>query len=269
MVVPAPQLVRVYHACRFGQVHVRRLPARDGDMHPLLLCLHPAPYSGAWFTTVMPLLNEGRSVIAPDYPGYGGSAPTSSPPSIEDYALAMMDVLDDMGITQTDVLGFHSGCLVAAEMALHDDARVRRLALIDVPFFVGRERDDMHARNAVPREFTGQLSDLADEWDGKITNRLDSMPMERAFELFVESLRSAGRSHWGFHAALTYASDERLALVATPARVIATGSTLLEPTRRAARALRNAELIERLDITRAVFEESAVTIAAEIDTALR
>lgn len=218
--------------CRFGRLHIRQLGATGKLRYPPLLCLHPSPHDGAFFTAVMPLLNGGRDVIAPDYPGYGESAPPASPPSIDNYALAILDALETLSVGTVDVMGFHTGCLVAAEMALRDPSRTRHLVLVDVPFYVGAERADMYAR-AVN------------------TEALDS-----------------DRSDWGFHAAFTYPSDERFPLVGAPATVVATQSALLDPSRAAARALRNARLVERLDITRPVFEKHADDIAAEIRGAL-
>ncbi len=268
MPVHEPNIERRYHACRFGELHVRRLPARDAATHPPLLCLHPSPHSGAYFATVMPLLNRARDVIAPDYPGYGGSSPPPAPPSIDDYAVAMLELLDDMEVARVDALGFHTGCLVAAETALQGPARIERLVLVDIPYFTGSERDELYARTAVPRPLNADPSCLASEWETNVTQRLDAMSLARAIELFVESLRAADRSHWGFHAAFTYPSDERLPSVMTPTHVIATQSGLLDATRRAARALPDVRLIERLDIVRAVFEEGASRIAAEIEAAL-
>lgn len=247
---------------------MRHLAARETGAHAPLLCLHPSPHSGAYFETVMPLLNRTRAVIAPDYPGYGGSSPPPEPPSICDYALAMLDLLDDIGIARADTLGFHTGCLVATEMAVRDRERMGRLILVDIPFFDGVERDNLYARTAAPRELTADLSCLAAEWEANVTGRLDAMALSRAFELFVEGLRAADRFHWGFHAAFTYPAENRLPQVAPPTRVIATRSGLLDATRRAARLLPDVKLTERLDIVRAVFEEGAGTIAEEITAAL-
>ena len=228
----ASTLVRQDCPGRFGAVHLRRLDAADTKTRRPLVFLHPSPYSGAYFETVMPLLNDQRTIIAPDYPGYGESAPPTAPPSIGDYALAIFDALDSLSIAQADVVGFHTGCLVGAEMALHQPDRIASLILIDIPYYVGAERSDMHAR--VVESDTAQ-----DE-----------------------------RTRWGFHAAFTYASDERLPLVATPAHIIATQSSLLEPTRQASRMLPNCKLIERLDITRLVFEDHTRPIANAILEAL-
>lgn len=268
MPAPEPNIERRYHACRFGQLHLRRLSAREAAAHPPLLCLHPSPHSGAYFSTVMPLLNRARAVIAPDYPGYGGSSPPPAPPSIDDYAVAMLEMLDDMDVARVDALGFHTGCLVAAEMAVREPGRFGTLVLVDIPYFHAAERDDRRARSAVPRALNADLSCLAADWDTNVTQRVDAMPLSRAFELFVEGLRAAERSHWGFRAAFTYPSDDRFPRVAVATRVIATQSGLLEATRRAARVLPDVKLIECLDIARAVFEEGASRIADEIEAAL-
>ncbi|MBT8444766.1 MAG: alpha/beta hydrolase, partial [Gammaproteobacteria bacterium] len=249
-------------------LHLHCMPAGRAEDQPPLLCLHPAPYSGAWFATVMPLLNQGRVVIAPDYPGYGGSAPTETEPSIRDYADAMLDLLDDMSIARADVVGFHTGCLVGAEMSLVRADRVRRLILIDVPCFSGEERRKLYARAVTPRRFDADPAGLTEEWHRNVEQRLDAMPFDRAFELFVESLRAGDRSHWAFHAAFNYPSDERFPDLTKPVHVIATGSGLLDATRAAARLLPNVRLVECTDITRAVFEEGAGRISIEILAAL-
>lgn len=261
----ASNIERFYVHSRFGQVHARRLNAAGNDSAPPLICLHPAPYSGLYFATIMPLLNENRCVIAPDYPGYGGSTPLVSPPSIEDYAISVIELIDALAIPgdqAVDLFGFHTGCLVAAEIALQEPSIARRLVLVDVPYFDAEARSGMHDKAAQPRK-VAELSDLEKNWAFNITNRLDAMPFDRAFDLFVEQLRPAALSHWGFHAAFTWPGEERLPQVTTETLVIATDSGLTEPTRSAAAILPNAELHARPDITRAVLEEGATIIADE------
>ena len=141
-----------YVGTDFGQVHYRELgPSVAAERRPLV-CLHPAPSSGLYFTTVMPLLNENRRVIAPDYPGYGGSDAVTTPPAIADYAGAMLDVAAELVTGRSvDLLGFHTGCLVAVEMALAAPERVRRIVLCDVPYFTADSSDRTTRRsNAWP-----------------------------------------------------------------------------------------------------------------------
>ena len=213
--------------CRFGQLHVRQLRASGKLGHLPLLGLHPSPHSGEFFATVMSSLNAGRDVLAPDYPGYGESDPPPSPPSIGDYAAAILDGMDEMNVAMADAFGFHTGCLVGIEIALRDATRIRRLVLVDIPYYERAEREEMYARAVKP---TGPDD----------------------------------RSHWGFHAAFTYPSDERFPLLTTPSTVVATDSPLLDATRAAATVLPNAKLVECLDITRPVFENRPERIAGAI-----
>lgn len=212
-----------------GNVHYRQLASAGAESAPVLICLHPAPHSGAFFSTVMPQLNAQRVVLAPDYPGYGASAAPSEIPAIETYSRAVIDLIhaiqgDDAA--RFDLVGFHTGCLVAVETALRIPACIRHIVLIDVPYFTGAEQNESY-QQSIPR-----------------------VPPDREL--------------WGFHAAYTYACEARFARLDAAVGVIATRSALLEPTRRAARLLRNCRLTERLDIGRPVFADPASGIAAEI-----
>ena len=128
----------------YGQLHWRMLTP-SGDLRgPDLYCLHPAPFSGLAFTTIMPFLAQGRRVIAPDFPGHGGSDAYVEQPTIERYAQAMLALINALsGAGAVDVLGFHSGSLVAAELAASTPARVRKLVLIDVPYFDAATRREL------------------------------------------------------------------------------------------------------------------------------
>ena len=156
---------RFYGQTSFGQVHARIAPSVGDELLPPLLCLHPAPSSGLYFTTAMPMLTEGRRVIAPDYPGYGGSDPPPKLPSIFDYARAMLEFLDDVQIElPVDVLGFHTGCLVGGEMALLNAEAIRRLVLCDVPYFQADTRKELFDQMAKPMVVSGELSSIARAW---------------------------------------------------------------------------------------------------------
>lgn len=217
----------------------------------------------------MPFLNDTRQVLAPDYPGYGGSAVRGEWPHIDDYASAMLEFTDQLKLAEFDILGFHTGGLIGAEMKLRAAARIRNLVLIDIPFFDADARKKKFESEAKPRNFSPDLNSLADDWAFNITKRLESISFDRSFELLTESLRAAERANWAFGAAYSYACDARLPSLGPGTTIIATRSTLLEPTRAAAAAIPGVHFVERLDITPPVFEKNADRIAEEIVTALR
>lgn len=124
--LPHPRLPRRGYADGpFGQVHFRD----TGSGIPLLLC-HQAPQSSKQFTRVYETLHEnGVRAIGVDMPGFGESDPTPFVPSIEDWATVVPAVLDALGIDRFNVLGHHTGALVATELALTQGARVQKLIL--------------------------------------------------------------------------------------------------------------------------------------------
>ena len=255
-----------------GQIHWRMLGKKAGAAD--LYCLHPAPFSGLAFTEIMPYLAQlqgsGRRVIAPDFPGHGGSDPFLAEPSIADYAQAMLAVIGDLsGGGPVAVLGFHTGCLVAAEMALLAPEMVGRLVLIDVPAFTPQIRREQLASSAQPPEITPELASIAPMWERGITRRLASQSIERAFALFTEHMRHGSAMHAGFYAGFTYELEARLPQVTHPTTIIASQSGLLDATRRSAMLMPSATLVERLDITRAVLDQAAPETAKSVLEALK
>ena len=254
-----------YSDVPFGQVHWRIQDPETTSSRPDLYCLHPAPFSGLAFTTIMPHLAGDRRVNAPDFPGHGGSDAFKPNPSIEEFAEAMLAVADDLaGEEPFDLMGFHTGSLVAVEMALCATTQIRKLALVDVPAFDAADREQYKAATAKPFGITPDLDCLEQPWDRGMTKRLDSQGPDRSFEMFVEQLRHGRNMNAAFHAGFSYDVEDKLPMVRQPALVLASQSALLDASRRAAKLMPSARLLERLDIKRAVLDEAAQRTAQEL-----
>jgi len=91
---------------QFGQLHNRILEPVGKAMQPDLYCMHPAPYSGLAFTNIMPHLAVNRRIIAPDYPGHGGSDAFRHDASVGDYAKAMAELIALHSDGPVDLVGF-------------------------------------------------------------------------------------------------------------------------------------------------------------------
>jgi|KBSMisStandDraft_5_1062788.scaffolds.fasta_scaffold285241_1 pimeloyl-ACP methyl ester carboxylesterase len=164
-----PRVRRGYFESRYGQLHVHNaIPPGGGfEEGTALLCLHPTGQSGRVFQKFLPLLGRDRSVYAPDTPGSGESDGPTLRPSPADAAAALGDFLDSMRFRQIDVLGYQSGSLLAAELAIARPQQVRRVVLIGVPamtegerlrhigqpVLVARAKDDCWDSTARAREF--------------------------------------------------------------------------------------------------------------------
>lgn len=253
---------RLYAETSYGQIHGRYLEARGEKTAPPIVCLHPMPYSGIHYKTVAPFLNAGRDVFALDYPGYGSSDSLADKPDISDFANAMIEALDNHGVAEPyDLLGFHTGCLVAPEMALIQPDKVRKLVLVDVPYFDKEQRESMYDAVVSFDEIAPELSCLEEPWDFTVSKRLEHVSLERAYEMFVEQIRIGNKTTWGYHAAFTYPCEDKFPNVQHPSLIIASQSGLLEPSRKSAEMLPNCTLTECLNIKAMVMETGAEQIA--------
>jgi len=71
-----------------------------------------------------------RRVIIPFHPNFGDSADSEAIAAIDDYVLHYMDLFDALGLDRVDLAGFSLGGWIAAEFAIRQPERVRRLVLI-------------------------------------------------------------------------------------------------------------------------------------------
>ena len=141
--------------------------------------------------------------LAPDCPGFGGSDAPQEMLSMEELAETVLEALEGTPgapAGPVDLMGFHSGCLLAVEMARLKPDRVRKLAIVDVPYFNAEEQKGRYTKSTAPVRYDGDLASLADAWEFSVARRLDGMPFSRAFGNFVELLRAGERANWGYHA---------------------------------------------------------------------
>jgi 3-oxoadipate enol-lactonase len=101
-----------------------------GQGEPLLL-IHGLGGSGADWAFQVAALEKRFLVIVPDLPGSGRSPPPRGGYTIEGFAAALWSLLDHLGISQTNIIGFSMGGAVALEMAARRPSHVPRLGLIN------------------------------------------------------------------------------------------------------------------------------------------
>ncbi|KZX96886.1 MULTISPECIES: alpha/beta fold hydrolase [unclassified Sulfitobacter] len=96
----------------------------------VMVLLHGIGSNAASFTPLLAHLPENLRVIAWNAPGYGGSAPLARDwPQAQDYAAALSDFLDRLGIECCAMLGHSLGALMAASFAAGAANRVSHLTL--------------------------------------------------------------------------------------------------------------------------------------------
>ncbi|MCX8126593.1 MAG: alpha/beta hydrolase [Dehalococcoidia bacterium] len=117
-------MIKGYVTLPHGQVYYRT----EGGGEPLVL-LHQAPLAGVEFRAVAPFLGRDFRVIVPDLPGHGQSDDPPYEYGVDDYARAIVGLMDALGIDRACLGGNHTGSAVSLSIAVNYPARVRKLIL--------------------------------------------------------------------------------------------------------------------------------------------
>jgi len=253
-----PNIRRSYIDNAEGQLHVWSWEGAQAHQ-PSLICLPPVPFGGRFFGRFATAY-EG-SVWSADLPGYGFSDPLSDKPTVAGFARAMSPLLAASS-TPVWLTGFHSGALVAMDMAQAFPERVAGLVLVDVPVFAGPDMSSLRESLTVPPQYLAQEDPLNGLFESMVVDRLADVPFDRAFDLFVDFISAGENRNAGYHAAATYDVEATCLQVQKPTLVISTQSSLREGTLQTANWIPGATLIERDDVTAPAFERGAEVIAA-------
>jgi len=231
---------------RFGQIHIRIAQPDSNAAAPPLLCFHMSPNSSRIYQTFLGVMGADRLTIAPDTPGFGESDPPSSQPIIEDYASAMVDVMDALELSQVDVMGYHTGSETCVALARLEPARVRKLVLTSAPIFSADELQGFRDHYAKP-ELSKDGSHVAEKWRAYLHWAGPGWTKEHVAVQFADALRRPDISWWGHNAAFDFPMGEKLAQVTQPVLVLNPNDDLVEQTRRADGTMQNGRIQELPD----------------------
>lgn len=232
------RIKRAYADSRYGQVHYRIVkPAAPTSAIPLL-CLHQTPGNGGDWAPVMPTLGDARIVIAVDTPGYGMSSPPPEPARIEDFAGVMTQLIDDLAACgeiptgRFDVIGYHTGSLIATELAKTLPDRVRRAVLFGLAAYPAEARAEKLARLRdifpVPERNLNHVNKLWDIMQSLMDSRMSAEDMHVGM---AECLRLGTRMPWAYISVYKYDFLAAMEAVAQPVLVMNPEDDLWEVTR--------------------------------------
>jgi len=267
------QIKRSYADSRFGQVHYR---IASGGQGTPILCLHQTPSSGADWLAVMGPLAQGRTVIALDTPGYGMSDAPPEPISIEDFAQIadrFMAGLADQGVipgTGYHVLGFHTGSLIATELARAFPGRVQRMVLFGLAAYPEDVRQAKLANllKAFPAP-DASLDHVEKLWAIIGTLSDPRMSYEERHVSMAECLRLGARMPWGYISVYRYDFLAAMAQVPHHVLVMNPQDDLWDVTRANSHLFRNGTRMDLEGVKHGVLSLERDRVVDAIETFLQ
>jgi pimeloyl-ACP methyl ester carboxylesterase len=212
------RLTKAYTDGRFGQIHY----ATCGDGQPLVL-MHQSPTSMIQFQKVWsPLAEKGYQVIGMDLPGFGQSDGPTSVPQIADYAHIVPAVLDALGVAKADLLGHHTGAIVATEALLQFPDLFDRIILNGPLPINDDERAFFKQHLAAEREWAPREdgTHLSTQWQFRLAAQPGWSDLEAVHRHVVAGAAAWPNAWYAHDAVMNYDHTDAMARIKHPCLVL-------------------------------------------------
>lgn len=198
----------------------------EGEGFPVLLVHGSGPGVSAWanWRLVIPVLSKSRRVIAPDMVGFGYTdRPEGIQYNMKTWAKQAIDLLDALGIEQTDIVGNSFGGALALALAIDHPERIRKVVLMGamgVEFPITQGLDDVWGYEPsvenMKRMITMFVYDKSIATDDLAKMRYEAS-IEPGFQESFSSMFPAPRQQWVKAMART---DEEIKGIKQPTLII-------------------------------------------------
>lgn len=222
-----------------GQLHFRFAAPACAASKPPLLMFPGAAESTFTLQRLLARMGDQRSVFAFDALGQGDSSPPAGPDVTLDYFVdAVRQALNALGLDgPLDVMGIHAGARLAAELAIGQPSRIRKLILDGIR--VGRT--DYWSGYAKQLDFSRYIDQEGTQFIKTFNKRRDSYlfdpyhkrsaenwrgcglpPAEEMHDSALERFKNIKAGHIFYRLAVLYPAEQRLPLLRTPTLFIST-----------------------------------------------
>lgn len=122
-----------------------------------VIFLHALGGSGEMWDPTVQRMEQHLVCYVLDLPGHVHSDLPPRRYNIGDFSQAVVDVMDAIGLKQSNIIGFHTGAMIAVDLAIHHESRVKKLVLDGLPYW-GAERGQVMWERAFLPAFTDKTS---------------------------------------------------------------------------------------------------------------
>ena len=258
---------RSYVTHEWGQVHVlTSRPAMPGNATPLV-CFAPNPYSGNYYRLFMEQLGSDRTMMALDYPGIGQSDNYPGELDMATLADIMADSLTSLGWGPkgngpVDLCGYHTGTMLATELAVKYPELVRRIVLMGIPYYDAAGRQERFDRLGQVQPWPESFAAVAQDWIFAVEMRNENVSLERAFGNYLESAGAWQSKARIYGAVFQYPAEKRAPFITQPTLILNPHGNLKEPSREYADMIDKATIIELPELKYGIFDVAPDVLAS-------
>jgi pimeloyl-ACP methyl ester carboxylesterase len=258
---------RSYVTHEWGQIHVLTSQPEVPSNPTPLVCFAPNPYSGNYYRLFMEQLGSDRRMLALDYPGIGQSDTYPEELDMTTLAEIMADSLTSLGWGPNgggpvDLCGYHTGTMLATELAITHPELVRRIVLVGIPYYDAAGRQERFDRLGQVKPWPDSFAVVAQDWIFAVEMRNEKVSLERAFGNYLESAGAWQAKARIYGAVFQYPAEERAPLLTQPTLVLNPHGNLKEPSRTYAELIDGATLIELPDLKYGIFDAAPEVLAS-------
>ena len=258
---------RSYVTHEWGQIHVLTSQPEVPSNPTPLVCFAPNPYSGNYYRLFMEQLGSDRRMLALDYPGIGQSDTYPEELDMTTLAEIMADSLTSLGWGPNgggpvDLCGYHTGTMLATELAITYPELVRRIVLMGIPYYDAAGRQERFDRLGQVKPWPDSFAAVAQDWIFAVEMRNEKVSLERAFGNYLESAGAWQAKARIYGAVFQYPAEERAPLLTQPTLVLNPHGNLKEPSRAYAELIDGATLIELPDLKYGIFDAAPKVLAS-------
>ena len=258
---------RSYVTHEWGQIHVLTSQPEVPSNPTPLVCFAPNPYSGNYYRLFMEQLGSDRRMLALDYPGIGQSDTYPEELDMTTLAEIMADSLTSLGWGPNgggpvDLCGYHTGTMLATELAITHPELVRRIVLMGIPYYDVAGRQERFERLGQVKPWPDSFAAVAQDWIFAVEMRNEKVSLERAFGNYLESAGAWQAKARIYGAVFQYPAEERAPLLTQPTLVLNPHGNLKEPSRAYAELIDGATLIELPDLKYGIFDAAPEVLAS-------
>jgi pimeloyl-ACP methyl ester carboxylesterase len=184
--------------------------------------------------------------------------------AMEEWGDVMLAFLDQLGIGEFDVFGYHTGSVAAIDLAVRASGRVRHVAVISLPLMERAAREQHLAGMAPDLQVAVDGSHLTAVWQKKWPYRGGTQSLALFDTFMSEYVRPGPFNYWAYRALFGYPLESRLADVSQPVLVFNPQDEISDNTRRAMPLLRNGQLVDVAPWGYGMLDTNAEEIAARL-----